>query len=70
MSTTSMAPAIVEMYLTLDDDTTIVNWICILVATRGDGTLGPTFFGEEDTVEVCVGLGQEHPEDVLWLLGT
>ena len=25
---------------------------------------------EEDTVKLCVGLGQEHSEDVLWLLDT
>ena len=63
MSTASMATTSAEMDLTLVDDPTIANWICILVATRGSGTpLGPTSFGEEDAIKLCVGLGQEHCE--------
>ena len=35
----------------------IVNHICILVATQGNGTLFPhDSFKEEDLVELCVGL--------------
>ena len=66
-----MATASAEMDLTLGDDTVIANWICKLVATREDGTpLGPTSFGKEDVIELCVGLGQEHPEGVLQLSDT
>ena len=66
-----MATASVEMDLALGDNTKIANQICLLVTTCGDGTpLGPTPFGEEDTIKVCIGLGQEHPEGVLQLLDT
>ena len=47
------------------------NCICNLVATQGDGTpFSPDSFQEEDVVELCVGLGQAHPEGVLWLSDT
>ena len=40
----------------------------ILDATWGDSTLlYPISFKEEDVVELCVGLGQGHPEGVLQL---
>ena len=56
---------------TLGDNTEIANQICILVATQCNGTpLCPTSFGEEDVVKMCIGLGQEHPEGVLWLSDT
>ena len=43
----------------------------MLVVTLGNGTLlGPTSFREEDVIELCVGLCQEHPEGVLQLLDT
>ena len=68
MSNASMVTTSVELDQTLGDDTEIANWICILVATQGDGTpLCPTSFKEEDVVELCIGLGQEHPEGVLQL---
>ena len=60
-----------EIDLTLGDDTKIGNQICILVATQGNGTpLCPSSFKEENTVELFVGLGQEHQEGVLQLLDT
>ena len=51
------------MDLTLGNDIDIRNWICILVATWGDGTpLGPSSFKEQDVVKLCFRLGQEHPK--------
>ena len=48
-----------------------MNCICILAATQGDGTsLCPDSFQEENIVKLCIGLGQAHPEGVLWLLDT
>ena len=55
---------------TLCDDINMGNQICILVAILGDGTLlCPSSF-KEDMVELCIGLGQEHPEGVLQLSAT
>ena len=60
-----------EMDLTLGNDTEIANQICILVATKGNGTqLYPTSFTKEGTVKLCVVLSQGHTEGVLWLLDT
>ena len=43
----------------------------MLVTVQGDATpLVPISFGEEDVIELCIGLGQEHLEGVLWLLDT
>ena len=57
--------------LTLGNENEIVNPMCILAATQGDGTLlYPDSFQKEDTVELYVGLGQAHLEGVLWLLET
>ena len=58
-----MATASAEIDLTLGDDTNIGNQICILFATQGAGTvLCPSSFKEENAVELCEGLGQEHPD--------
>ena len=52
-----MVTAWVEMDLTLGDDTEIANWICVLVATWGDGTLfSPTSFREDNVIELCIEL--------------
>ena len=60
-----------EMDLTLGDNIDIGNWIGILVVNWGDSTLlGPSSFEEQDMVELCVILGQEHPQGVLQLLDT
>ena len=57
----------VEMDLTLGDDTEIPNCVCVLVATKGNGIpLCP----RRRTVKLCMGFGQEHPEDVLQLSDT
>ena len=40
--------------------------MCILVLTRGNGTLfDATSIQEEDIVEICIWLGHTHPKDVL-----
>ena len=67
----SAVTASVVRDLTLGDELQIVNHICILAATQGDGTLfHPNSFQEEDLFKLCIGLGQAHPEGVLWLLDT
>ena len=71
MSTSSMATALAEMDLTLGSDIGIGNWICILVAIWGNSSpLGPSSFKEQDSVELCLGLGHGHPKVVLQLLDT
>ena len=71
MSAASMVTASVEIALTLGDDTAIANQIYVMVTTRGNGTLlDPTSFGEEDAIEMCVGLDKEHLEGVLQLSDT
>ena len=43
----------------------------MLVATQGNGTsVGPTSFREWDAIKLCIGLGQEQPGGMLWLLDT
>ena len=71
MSTASIVTALAVRDLTLDDENDIVNHMCILAATQGKGTLfHSNSFQEEDIVELCIGLGQAHPEDVLQLSDT
>ena len=44
---------------------------CVLVLTRGDGTLfDATSIQEEDIIELCVEMGQTHPKGVLLFLVT
>ena len=71
MSTMSTVITLVVRDLTLGNELDIVNHIYILAATQGDGTLlPPNSFQEEDVEELCIGLGQVHPEGVLLLLDT
>ena len=71
MSTASTATASVELDPTLNDDAVIATPICILITTWDNGTpFDPTSFGQEDAIELCVGLGQEHLEGVLWASDT
>ena len=68
MSITSTVTTLAELVSALGNDAVIATWICILITTWGDGSpLDPTSFGEEDAIGLCVGLGQEHPEGVLWV---
>ena len=56
---------------TLGDEHEITNCMCVLAATQGNGSpLHPNSFQEEDIVKLCIGLGQVHPEGMLWLLDT
>ena len=67
MSTTSTVTASAVRDLTLGSECEIINFICILVATQGHGTLfPPNSLQMEDLVKLCVGLGQAHAEGVLW----
>ena len=47
------------------DDIDLLNHTCILVLTRGDGTLfDATSIEEEDIIKICVQLGHTPPEGV------
>ena len=71
MSTTSTVTASVICDPTLGNVHNLVNCICTLVATQGNGTLfSPNSFQEEDLVELCVSLGQAHPDGVFQILET
>ena len=66
-----MATVLVACDPTLGNDHDLVNCICILVATHGDGTLfSHDSFQEEDLVELWVGLGQAHMYGVLQISET
>ena len=61
----SMVATSAVCYLTLGNEHEIVNCICILAATQGNGTpLHPNSFQEKHS-QVVLGLGQVHPKDVL-----
>ena len=71
MYTASTVTTLVVLYLALGNVPDIANCICILAATKGDGTLlHSDSFHEEDIVKLCIGLDQVYPEGVLWLLDT
>ena len=70
MSTTSTTTTLAACDHTLGDDPELANCICVLIIARGDGTLfDANSLQEEDIVELCVGMGQAHPDDMLWLMG-
>ena len=53
---------------TLGDDPELANHICVLTIARGDGSpFDASPLQEEDIVELCIGIGQAHPDGVLWL---
>ena len=61
MITASTVTTSVATDSTLDDELEIVNWICVLVATQGDGILfSPDSFQEEEAIKLCIGLGQVY----------
>ena len=71
MSTASTVTTSVVRDLTPGNKLEITNCTCILVATQDNGFLfHPDSFQEEDVVELYIGLGQAHPEGVLWLYNT
>ena len=56
---------------TLGDNPDLLNCMCVLAIARGDDTPFDVYSLQgEDIVELCVKVGQAHPECVLWLLGT
>ena len=68
MSTTSTVTTSVAHDHTLDNDSEVLNCMCILAIARGDGTpLGATSVQEEDIVELFVKVGKTHPKGVLQL---
>ena len=67
MSTTSLVTALVACNHIPGDEVELLNHMCVLVMTRGDGTLfDVASIQEEDIVELCIELGQTHPKGVLW----
>ena len=71
MSTTSTLTTLVAHDHTLDNDSELLNCMCVLPITRGDGILfDATSIQEEGIVELCVKVGQVHPKGMLQLLVT
>ena len=69
MSTTSTLTTSAAHDYTLGNDSELLNCMCVLAITRGDGTpLDATSLQEEDIVELCIEVGQVHPECMLQLL--
>ena len=67
MSTTSTATTLAAHDCIPDDKVELLNHMCVLVLTRGDGTLfNLASIQEEDIVELCLELGWTHPKGVLW----
>ena len=67
MSTTSTVTASVACYHIPGDEVELLNHMCVLVLTWGDGTpFNGTSIQEEDIIEICIQLGQTHPKGVLW----
>ena len=68
MSTTSTATTSAACDQTLGNDLDLVNHMCVLTITRGDGTpFDANFLQQEDKLELCVSVGQAHPKGVLQL---
>ena len=66
MSTTSTATALAAHDCIPGDEVELLNCMCVLVLTRGDGTLfDAASIQQEDVIEICVQLEQTHPKGVL-----
>ena len=71
MFTTSRVTAVAAHDPTLGDVHDLASCIWVLAATHGDGTLfSQDSFQEEDLVELCMDLGQPHPDGVLQISET
>ena len=69
MSTRSTVTTLVACNHIPGDEVELLNCMCVLVLTRGDGTLfNATSIQEEEIIELCIILGWTHPKDVLWYL--
>ena len=67
MSTTSTVTTLVACNHIPGDEVELLNCMFVLVLTRGDGTpFDAISIQEEEIMELCIELGQTHPEDVLW----
>ena len=66
MSITFTATASAACNPTLGNAHNLANYICILVATHGNGNpFSQDSFQEEHLVELCMGLGQAHLDGML-----
>ena len=65
MSTTSRASTLVACDSIPGDEVELLNCMCVLVLTWGDGTPFDAASMQEDIIEICIQLGQTHPEGVL-----
>ena len=71
MSTMSTVTALAACNHIPGDEIQPLNWMCVLVLTRGDSTLfDATSIQEEDIIELFVEMGQTHLKDVLQFLAT
>ena len=69
MSSTSTVTALMVGNHISDDKVELLNCMCVLVLTRGNGTpFSVTSIQEEDIIELCVEMGQTHPKGVLQCL--
>ena len=66
MSTTSTVTTSVACNCIPGDEVELLNCMCVLVLTRGDGTPFNVASIQEDTVELFIELGQIHTKGVLW----
>ena len=70
MSTTNTATTLVAHDHIPGDEIELLNQMCVLVLTRGDGTLLDAATIQEDIIELCVEMGQTHPKVMLQFLVT
>ena len=69
MFTTSTTTSLVVCDHTLGKEPDLANHMCVLIVARGDGTLfDADSLLEEGIGELCIGMGQVHPDGVLWLM--
>ena len=53
------------------DEIELLNWMCVLVLTRGnESQFDATSIQEENIIQLCIEMGQTHPEGVLQFLVT
>ena len=68
MPITSTTTTLAACDHSLGNDPDLLNCVCVQTIARGDGTLfDESSLQEEDIVELCVKVGQAHPECVLWV---
>ena len=71
MSTTSTVTTLAACNCIPGDEVELLNHMCVLVLTRGDGTpFDATSIQEEDIIELCVEMEETHPKGVLQFLVT